>query len=762
MFKRTSILLSVGALAVLAAGALVVVALMVRNQNQIERSQDRRFVSYQLADEVRQSSDDLTRMARTYVITGDSRFEEYFNQILDIRDGRAPRPVDYHGVYWDFFSATGEPPRPEGEPIAIEAMMRALGFTAEEFALLDRATDLSDDLVALEERAMHAVKGLFPDSTGTFTISGEPDLELARSLLHGQEYHEAKASIMAPIDEFVRNVDARTAGEIEELQRFGGLLGNFAVAIIGVGILLLILSVVFLGRTDGLSPGQAPSGSDQIEYRLSARTEWPLLMAAGVAVLGVILLSWWNQARIEDQMRADSEDALATVLQATTGSIQQWFRELEQETQVLARHLDVREDVRALVRPETRPGRRVEARTDLRLQLDEFAFGMGYQGYLALSREGTVLASHEPGLESADLSAVIREEFLAQVLAAPRFGSIELPYLLTLSPDAPPEPTILIGAAIRDDDGSVLGALVLLVDPEQTFTRILQRGRIGESGESYAFDREGRLISESRFDDQLRDMGLIGEDERGILNIQIRDPGGNLTEGFQPITPRSDQPLTLMAEQAIASGPGSNLDGYNDYRGVPVVGAWTWDETNGLGITTEMDVAEAYRSARQTRRTAQLSTLVSVLLVLALTVLFLRNRIRMAKAQAELEKAIGDLKDANDELENVNSVILRWAPDGTVRFLNDFGLQLFGFSRDEIVGKPILGTIVPEEESTGRSLTAMIDEILQNPGKYESNENENVTKDGDRLWVAWRNKPISNPDGSLKEILTVGIDITAR
>ena len=66
------------------------------------------------------------------------------------------------------------------------------------------------------------------------------------------------------------------------------------------------------------------------------------------------------------------------------------------------------------------------------------------------------------------------------------------------------------------------------VDPEKEFTEILQRGRMGESGESYAFNRAGQLVSESRFDDDLRTIGLIAENERGILNVPdfIANAGG--------------------------------------------------------------------------------------------------------------------------------------------------------------------------------------------------------------------------------------------
>jgi sigma-B regulation protein RsbU (phosphoserine phosphatase) len=763
MLNKSSILASLGALLVLAATAFVVVLFMMRIEDRIADAQARRFLSYQLADEVRQSSDDLTRMARTYAVTGDPRFEAYFNRILAIRDGSVPRPVRYRGIYWDFISSTGEIPRPDGEPISLEDLMRRAGFTAEEFALLDRAKELSDDLVALEARAMNAVKGLYPDSVGAFSIRQEPDPAFARDLLHGSEYHAAKAEIMAPIDEFIGRVDSRTAREVEALRRSDTQLGVLAVAIIGLGVLLLGLSVVLLWRASpGLSVGTATAGTGVFrpETAEPLRGAWPLVMAGSVVVFGVISASWWNQARMEDQMRSDTENALSTVLQATTGSVQQWFRERAQEAKVWAGHVEVVEYAQSLTSGSGNQVEMTAAREGIRSQLSEFALGMGYRGYVVLDPSGQVLASHDHERLPPGTGDVVRDAFLAQVLSAPRYGAVELPYLMPLAEGAGFEPAMMIGSAIREADGAVVAALLLLIDPQKTFTRILQRGRIGESGESYAFNRDGQLISESRFDDQLRDIGLISESQRAILNIEIRDPGGNMTEGFSPTVPVSDLPLTLMAERAITGRPGSNLDGYKDYRGVPVVGAWTWDEVDGIGIATELDVAEAYRAVLRMRRSAILASIATVFLVVALVGLFLRNRLRMAQAQAELEKVVANLRDANDELENVNSVILRYDPNGFITFLNDFGVRLFGYSREEVVGKPVIGTIVPDGDAELRSLENLVAQIADQD--YSGGEFENITKSGERLWLAWQDKAIRNEDGSLKEILSVGIDITPR
>jgi serine/threonine protein kinase len=93
-------------------------------------------------------------------------------------------------------------------------------------------------------------------------------------------------------------------------------------------------------------------------------------------------------------------------------------------------------------------------------------------------------------------------------------------------------------------------------------------------------------------------IGLLADQPgaRSQLNVAIRDPGIDLTRGGRPQHSRSEQPLTLMAASAVKGEGGVNVRGYRDYRGVPVIGAWTWLEDYGIGIATEKDVAEAYRS----------------------------------------------------------------------------------------------------------------------------------------------------------------------
>lgn len=95
------------------AGALgVTFALSAWSEHEVVRVNDVRLQSFLLAGELRQSGDDLTRMARTYVVTGDPIYRQRFQDIIDIRDGRKPRPVQYVRPYWDLVAASGAPRAP--------------------------------------------------------------------------------------------------------------------------------------------------------------------------------------------------------------------------------------------------------------------------------------------------------------------------------------------------------------------------------------------------------------------------------------------------------------------------------------------------------------------------------------------------------------------------------------------------------------------------------------------------------------------------
>lgn len=113
-------------------------------------------------------------------------------------------------------------------------------------------------------------------------------------------------------------------------------------------------------------------------------------------------------------------------------------------------------------------------------------------------------------------------------------------------------------------------------------------------------------------------------------------------------------------------------------------------------------------------------------------------------------------------VENANSIILRMDNEGRLTFFNEFAQRFFGYSTEEVIGQNVIGTIVPETESTGRDLRAMIADLGNHPEHYATNENENMRRDGSRVWVSWTNKILYDSSGQVSELLCVGNDITDR
>lgn len=113
-------------------------------------------------------------------------------------------------------------------------------------------------------------------------------------------------------------------------------------------------------------------------------------------------------------------------------------------------------------------------------------------------------------------------------------------------------------------------------------------------------------------------------------------------------------------------------------------------------------------------------------------------------------------------VELANSIILRWNSDGRITLLNDFGQKFFGYSSDEILGRHVIGTIVPPTESGGRDLRQLMEEICAAPETFEQNVNENMRRNGERVWIAWTNRIVRDPQGQVVEFLSIGTDITER
>ncbi|HEH9409805.1 methyl-accepting chemotaxis protein [Aeromonas salmonicida] len=202
---------------------------------KLEQSYQQRYQSYLLADELRQSSDDLTRLGRTYVITKDPAYEQQYMRILAIRNGEQNRPEGYNRIYWDFVAASGQNPRPDTSlRRGLIDLMKDAGFTDGELAKLNEAKNNSDALVSTEVAAFKLVQQQEGDLAA--------NQQKAIAMMHDKAYHQNKGRIMAPIDDFYVMMETRTQQAVDDATSQSAMLRYLFIAL---GLVLMF----FLWRT---------------------------------------------------------------------------------------------------------------------------------------------------------------------------------------------------------------------------------------------------------------------------------------------------------------------------------------------------------------------------------------------------------------------------------------------------------------------------------------------------------------------------------
>lgn len=198
---------------------IVLIALRFFELQKLGNAYQARYASYLLADEFRQSSDDLTRMARSYVTTGNPRFKQMYMSILAIRDGEKERPVHYERSYWDLVAAdSGFQPK-GGAKVALSSRMSESGFSPREIEKLAEAESSSNDLAEREYRAFEVMEAHSRELRSGSAASAMPKLELAHALLFDQDYFAQKAHIMQKVNEFYELLDSRTRNAVVEAER---------------------------------------------------------------------------------------------------------------------------------------------------------------------------------------------------------------------------------------------------------------------------------------------------------------------------------------------------------------------------------------------------------------------------------------------------------------------------------------------------------------------------------------------------------------
>lgn len=479
------------------------------------------------------------------------------------------------------------------------------------------------------------------------------------------------------------------------------------------------------------------------------------VFALATVLLGVA--AWWGAIQIDEYHRTEVGNSLSAILETTHQAISSWSREQRAATQIWADSTEVvRWTNELLASPRTPESlREASAQAVLRDWYRLVSSGRFYEGFFVIAPDNISLGSTRdanigvPNLLVEQPGALERLWSGETILTTPQRSDV--PLLDETGTLREGEATMFVGAPIRDEAGTAIALLTFRIRPESDFTAIFQRGRIGATGETYAFNADGVLISESRFDAHLRDIGLVPRDGRGILTVEIRDPGVNLVAGEKSEIPRERQPLTLMAASAVAGERGQNLSGYRDYRGVPVIGAWLWDQDLALGIATEIDLSEVSGDLRSGWLIIVALTMFAEFLLVGLTAVFIIGRERILRSVAQTALLAAAVEQAAETVVVTDT-------EGTIEYVNPAFERSSGYSAENAIGQN--PRILKSGEHAEAFYTELWDTIKR--GEVWRGILINKKKDGTFYEEETTISPLHDPSGKITNFIAVKDDVTGK
>ncbi|TWT78355.1 Serine/threonine-protein kinase PknB [Posidoniimonas polymericola] len=331
---------------------------------------------------------------------------------------------------------------------------------------------------------------------------------------------------------------------------------------------------------------------------------WVLPLALAFLVLAGGAAAFREVGRLGTRL-VDSK--LTAILDASVKGLTMWVDEQQRIASFLAQEPAVAAAVSELVQLGERGatgGELVEAASQSGLAelLAEAASGFEYVDYAVVDLKARVLLDGFPGLVGTDASP-LWNEYLPKIVSGEPV--VARPHRPTLSEDATElerPPMMFVAAPVHGEAGEVVAALAFGIAPQKQFTQMLSVARSGKTGETFAYDAAGWMISESRFDDELRSSGVLQDApcSTAVLNVRVADrvllPGRRDAEASTPDASQGAGVAahTLMSGRNDKDALARNLQGYEDYRGELVVGVGRWIPELSFGVVTKMDYAEAY------------------------------------------------------------------------------------------------------------------------------------------------------------------------
>lgn len=495
--------------------------------------------------------------------------------------------------------------------------------------------------------------------------------------------------------------------------------------------LTLILSLMFWSLKRHLA---------DIEYIYQSESfKFYAAFAVILILVLIFMVTTFSLNREEKITREKSAESLITVLEATQETMRYWVRGGLRQVTLIANESDL-----GTLFSRVKPAEHTETEDFSNL------------GELLRSKNSD-LSNWQFAMVLSDGTSVFDETASVQHILSKLQNTVFNGESVFIPPQkvlAENKVRMYFAAPVWDYAGRPIAAVVASIDPNLEFSEILQRGSLGSSIETYAVNREGMMISRSRFNQQLVDIGMLQEEQSSILNIKLTDPGGNLTRGWAPAKEKSQQTLTHMAQQLVDGGVGAITQPMRDYRGVPVISAWAWDEQLGIGFVSEMDEVEALKSFFISQNTVY--TVLGIALFLTFSLMGFsywigeRANHSLARAKDELEDKVeertAELSKSEEQfhrlMESAPDAMLVTKPSGEIILINQRAEALFGYRRDELIGQHLEPHLEGHKDH--------VRDFIENPTVHTMGENINFvarSKAGVFIPVEVSFSPIETSEG---------------
>jgi diguanylate cyclase (GGDEF)-like protein/PAS domain S-box-containing protein len=420
-----------------------------------------------------------------------------------------------------------------------------------------------------------------------------------------------------------------------------------------------------------------------------------LIIAIGLLVALALVISDQGERYISREV----ERQLSALLQAISGSIETEYRQTLVDAEFIASRPELLRAAKQLVeQPKHKdvllrsPGQRLAR--DFFTPLLEHRV---YEGFFLIGPGNSNLASsHDANVGRTNLlttqPAVLVRAWAGQsVISLPQMSDVALRDRDgELANNAP---TVFAVTPVRGPTGQVAVLLALRLSLEHAIYRALRAGATGKVGESYIFDRDARMLSDSRFERKMWASGRLPDGQTSYGNLQIRIPGSG--------------ELTRMARSATQGQSGVDTAGYQDYRGIPVVGAWRWLDTHGIGVAVEVDAEEALLGVKLMQAAVFGSTLLAIILLLII------SRLSSQQERQLQQEVAARTRELYFEQAKLNG-LFRQAPNGLIILdargrITDFSVcaqQIFGQMKCEVSGRPLSDLFaepMPEFDREGKA-----------------------------------------------------------